>query len=55
MNAEKTSKDDILALAEKAKHNCNLLINQCENWLPEEEGLKNIRKKLKLYKKFSSK
>jgi hypothetical protein len=52
MITEKTNKDNIIALAQQAKHHCNLLITQCDSWLPEEEGLKNLRKKIKSNKNF---
>ena len=55
MNTKKISKKDIIALAQQTKHHCNLLITQCDNWLPEEEGMKNLREKFKSNKKFSLK
>jgi glutamate racemase len=39
------NKEDIVALAEKTRHYCNLLITQSESWLSEEEGAKNARKR----------
>ena len=47
--------EEILSLAENAKNYCDLLINQCDSWLSEEEGLKNLResnKKEKMQKKW---
>lgn len=37
MNRKKTDKEEILALAQKTKHYCELLIKQSDSWLPEEE------------------
>ena len=31
---------DILSLAKKAKYNCDLLIRQCDSWLPEKADMK---------------
>jgi len=47
MKTVKKQKKEIMALAEKTKHYCNLLIAQSENWLPE-EGAK--RQKVKGYR-----
>ena len=44
MKTVKKQKKEIMALAEKTKHYCNLLIAQSENWLPE-EGAKNKGRK----------
>ena len=33
---------EILALAENTKYYNELLIEQCDSWLPEEDGLKNL-------------
>ena len=35
--------EEILALAENTKSYCDLLITQCDSWLSEEEGLKNLK------------
>jgi len=43
---EKTIRDDILATAEHALYYTNLLIKQCDSWLPEEEGRKNMEKQI---------
>ena len=37
-------KDEIITLAEKTKRYCDLLIEQSDNWLSEEEGLRNVEK-----------
>lgn len=46
MNTKKPDKKDIISLAEKTKRYCDLLIEQSNNWLSEEEGIKNIEKRL---------
>jgi hypothetical protein len=33
MNTERTDKEEIIFLAEKTKHYCNLLIEQSNNWV----------------------
>ena len=35
MDAKKTAQQELMALAQQTKHYCNLLIRQCNNWLPE--------------------
>ena len=50
MDAEiikKEEQKEILALAEHTKYYCDLLIKQCDSWLSEEEGLKNIEERKK--------
>jgi len=47
MIAEKTTKKEIIALAEHTKYYTDLLIKQCDNWLPEDKGLKNAEKRVK--------
>jgi signal transduction histidine kinase len=42
-NVRTKEQDEILALARNTEHYCDLLIEKCDNWLPEEEGLKNLR------------
>ena len=37
----------ILSLAERTKDYCDLLVKQCDSWLSEEEGLKNLRENKK--------
>lgn len=46
MDTKKTDKKDIISLAEKTKHYCDLLIEQSDNWLSEEEGVRNLEKRL---------
>lgn len=46
MGTKKVDKREIIALAKKTKHYCDLLIKQSDNWLSEEEGIKNIEKRL---------
>ena len=41
------TKDEFLALAEHAHHYTNLLIKQCDSWLPGEEGMKNVEERIK--------
>jgi hypothetical protein len=38
---------EIIALAENTKYYNELLIDQCERWLPEAEGLKNLQESRK--------
>ncbi|MCL2074789.1 MAG: hypothetical protein FWH18_12785 [Marinilabiliaceae bacterium] len=35
--------EKITALAKNTKHYIDLLVEQCDGWLPEKEGLKNMR------------
>ena len=51
MIEKKTRKDDIIDLAKKTKRYCDLLIEQSDSWLSEEEGLKNVEKRLSECKK----
>ena len=44
-------KNEIVTLAKCAIIRTNLLINQCDSWLPEEEGNKNMEKYILLRKK----
>ena len=46
MDNEKDIKDDILKRADKLLYYNNLLIEQCENWLPVEEGNRNMEKRI---------
>jgi len=46
MDTEKDIKDDILKRANKLLYYNNLLIEQCENWLPVEEGNRNMEKRI---------
>jgi len=47
MIAEKTTKKEIIALAEHTMYYTDLLIKQCDSWLPEDEGKKNAEKRIK--------
>jgi hypothetical protein len=44
---QEAEQEKIVALAKHAKHYCDLLIEQCDSWLSEEEGRKNVAKKRK--------
>jgi len=46
-NVKTEEQKEILALAENTKNSCDLLINQCDSWLSEEEGLKNLKESKK--------
>jgi hypothetical protein len=46
MNTKKPDKDNIISLAEKTKHYCDLLIEQSDSWLSEEKGVKDVEKRL---------
>jgi len=46
MNIRNDIKNEILLHAEIVLHYNNLLINQCNSWLSEEEGNKNIMKRI---------
>jgi len=35
----------MLSLAERTRDYCDLLVKQCDSWLSEEEGLKNLRER----------
>ena len=41
-----TKKDEIIDLAKKTKHYCDLLIEQSDNWLSEEEGIRNVERRI---------
>ena len=45
MDIGKVEKDEIIDLAKRTKRYCDLLIEQSDNWLSEEEGLKNVEKR----------
>jgi len=47
--------DDILYRAEKLLYYNNLLIKQCDSWLSEEEGNKNMEKRIRERKKLKNK
>lgn len=44
MDVRKNNQKEIRALAEKTKYFTELLITQCNSWLSEEEGIKNVKK-----------
>ena len=46
MDTKRLEKDEIIALAKKTKYYCDLLIAQSNNWLSEEEGIKNVEKRI---------
>ena len=46
MNEEKNIKKTILKRAEHLLHYNNLLIKQCDNWLPAEEGNRLMEQKI---------
>ena len=51
METEKFIKDDIIKRAEMLLYYNNLLIEQCESWLPAEEGNRNMEKRIREKKK----
>ena len=46
IHPEKNKKDEILACARKMQHYNELLIAQCDSWLSEEEGMRNMEKRI---------
>lgn len=40
-------KSEILYRAEKTMFYNDLLVNQCDGWLSEDEGMKNMKKKIR--------
>lgn len=47
MDTERESKkDEILFRAKKLLHYNDLLIKQCDSWLSEEEGMKNVERRI---------
>jgi len=46
MDTEREKKEGILFRAEKLLHYNDLLIKQCDTWLSEEEGMKNMGKRI---------
>ncbi|MDH6314029.1 hypothetical protein M2137_002823 [Parabacteroides sp. PFB2-10] len=46
MVTKQPDKKDIISLAKKTKRYCDLLIEQSDNWLSEEEGARNMEKRL---------
>jgi hypothetical protein len=51
MKNRKITQDCILLSAKKVQHYNNLLISQCDSWLSEEIGLKNVEKQMARCKK----
>jgi len=51
MEVEKDKKEDIRQRAERLLHYNNLLIEQCDRWLSEEEGNRNMEKRIMERKK----
>ena len=47
MDNQKDIKETILFRAEKVLHYNNLLIAQCNNWLPAEEGNENMMRQIR--------
>ena len=45
--ALKNKQEDILVCARKVQHYNHLLIAQCDNWLSEEEGMKQMEKRIR--------
>ena len=42
MTTEEAIQKEIRSLAQQTLHQTQLLIRQCDRWLPEEEGRKNV-------------
>jgi len=51
MNIEKNIKKDIIERAERLLYYNNLLIKQSDSWLSEEEGVKNMERRISERKK----
>jgi len=51
MNEEKDIREEIQKCAERLRHYNNLLIKQCDSWLSEEEGNRNMEKQIMERKK----
>jgi hypothetical protein len=47
MDTKKMTKEKILHLAEQTKHYTELFIKQCDSWLSEEEGIRNMEKRIR--------
>ena len=47
MNTAKIIEDDIIKRAEILLYYNNLLIEQCDSWLPAEEGNRNMEKRIR--------
>ena len=46
-NTKKKVQDELIFRAKKMLHYNNLLIDQCDSWLSEEEGVINVEKRIK--------
>ena len=46
MDPDNSKKEDIIILAKMTKRYCDLLIEQSDSWLSEEDGMRNIEKKM---------
>ena len=51
MDDQETKKEDILYTTEHALFYTDLLIKQCDSWLSEEEGIRNMEKRMREKKK----
>jgi len=51
MDNDNIFKDDILQRAEKMLYYNNLLIAQCDSWLPAEEGNRNMKMQIEARRK----
>jgi hypothetical protein len=47
MTEEEAIQKEILSMAEQTLHLTRLLIRQCDRWLPEEEGRRNVEKRFR--------
>jgi len=47
MNTPEDIQNKIITKAQSLHHYNELLLKQCDSWLSEEEGLKNVEKKIK--------
>jgi len=45
-NNKDIQKDEIMFRAKKLLHYNDLLLEQCDSWLSEEEGMKNVEKRI---------
>jgi len=55
MKPDKEIQEDILKHAEKLLYYSDLLIEQCESWLPAEEGNKQMMEKMRRRKQLKIK
>jgi hypothetical protein len=47
MKLNNNLQDKILVSTKRLHHYVDLLISQCDSWLPEEEGRKNVEKRMR--------